>query len=77
MEATSGAVLAAAILATSGGVGWLLLALPNTLNTLRDQITRILQNQDRFNVRFERLEEKVFEQERKIIKLEVEKWGQN
>ncbi len=71
MEATAGAVLAAAVLATAGGVGWLLMALPGRLNQMQDQITRILENQDRFNIRFERLEEKVTEQDRRIIQLEV------
>ena len=71
MEATAGAVLAAAVLATAGGVGWLLIALPSRLNQMQDQITRILENQDGFNIRFEKLEEKVIEQDRRIIQLEV------
>lgn len=71
MEATAAAVLAAAIISTAGGMSWLVIQLPNRLQQLEGQITRILNNQERFEERFVNLEEKVQEHDRRIIKLEM------
>ena len=71
MEATAAAVLAAAIISTAGGMSWLVIQLPNRLQQLEGQITRILNNQERFEGRFANLEEKVQEHDRRIIKLEM------
>lgn len=71
LEATAAAVLAAAIIGTAGGVGWLIVQLPNRLRQLEDSITRILQNQSMFSEKFLNLEKQVQEHDRRIIKLEL------
>lgn len=72
LEATAAAVLAAAIIGTAGGVGWLIVQLPNRLRQLEDSVTRILQNQDMFSDKFIDLEKQVQDHDRRIIKLELQ-----
>jgi len=71
LEATAASVLAAAIIGTAGGMGWLLITLPTRLNQLEGQVTRILINQDQFESLFNGLEKTVQEHDRRIIKLEI------
>lgn len=71
MEATAAAVLAAAVIGTAGGMSWLIIRLPNHLQQLERTVTQILDNQKGFEVRFLKLEEAVKEQDRRIIRLEV------
>jgi hypothetical protein len=71
MEATAAAVLAAAVIGTAGGMGWLIIRLPNHLMQLEKNITQILENQKGFEVRFTKLDETVKELDRRVIKLEV------
>jgi cell division protein FtsL len=70
-EATAASLMAAAILATAGGMGWLVISLPERLQQLEQQITQILRNQDQFNRRFEELEKQVLELDRRTIRLEL------
>lgn len=70
-EATAAAVLATAVISTAAGVSWLIVQLPNRLEQLQSQITRILENQDGFNRKFGNLEEKVNDIDRRVIKLEL------
>jgi hypothetical protein len=63
--------MAAAILATAGGMGWLVVSLPNRLQQLETQITQILSNQTQFGLRFEKLEQEVQELDRRTIRLEL------
>jgi glycerate kinase len=72
MEATAAAVLAAAVIGTAGGMGWLLIRLPNHLQQLEKTVAQILENQKGFEVRFTKLEETVKEQDRRLIRLEVD-----
>lgn len=72
LEATAAAVLAAAIIGTAGGVGWLIVQLPNRLRQLEDSVTRVLQNQDMFSDKFIDLEKQVQDHDRRIIKLELQ-----
>jgi hypothetical protein len=71
MEATAGAVLASAVIGTAAGVGWLIVQLPNRLQQLETNITRILENQDLFNARFVELEKKVEDIDRRLIRQEL------
>lgn len=71
LEATAAVVLAAAIISTTGGVGWLIIQLPSRLKQLEDSITRILANQDTFSDKFANIEEQVRDHDRRIIKLEL------
>jgi hypothetical protein len=71
MEATAAAVLAAAVIGTAGGVGWLIVRLPGHLQMLEKTVTQILENQKGFELRFMKLEEAVKEQDRRLIRLEV------
>ena len=71
LEATAASLMAAAILATAGGMGWLVVSLPDQLQQLRQEITQILRNQDQFNRRFEDLEKQVLELDRRTIRLEL------
>jgi len=71
MEATAAAVLSAAIIGTAGGVGWLIIQLPNRLQQLEQNISRILVNQDLFGKQFSELEKQVQDHDRRIIKLEL------
>ena len=52
-------------------MGWLLVSLPNKLQQLETQITRIIQNQDAFSERFSGLEKQVHDHDRRIIRLEL------
>lgn len=70
-EATAAAVLAAAVIGTAGGMGWLIIRLPNHLQQLERNITQILENQKGFEVRFTKLDETVKELDRRVIRLEV------
>lgn len=72
LEATAAVVLAAAIISTTGGVGWLIIQLPSRLKQLEDSITRILANQDAFSDKFANIEEQVRDHDRRIIKLELQ-----
>lgn len=72
MEATAAAVLAAAVIGTAGGVGWLIVRLPGHLQMLEKTVTQILENQKGFELRFMKLEEAVKEQDRRLIRLEVD-----
>jgi hypothetical protein len=71
LEATAAAVMAAAILATAGGMGWLVVQLPNRLQQLETQMTQILSNQNAFTVRFQELEKQVTDLDRRTIRLEL------
>ena len=71
LEATAASLMAAAILATAGGMGWLVVSLPNRLQQLETQITQILANQNQFGLRFEKLEQEVQELDRRTIRLEL------
>ena len=71
IEATAGAVFASAIASTAGGVGWLVVQLPNRLSQMEQSIQRILTNQDQFRTEFNGLQEKVQVLDRRVIKLEL------
>jgi len=71
LEATAAAVMAAAILATAGGMGWLVVQLPNRLQQLETQMSQILSNQNAFTVRFQELEKQVTDLDRRTIRLEL------
>jgi hypothetical protein len=71
MEATAAAVLAAAIIGTTGGVGWLVVQLPNRLQQLENRMNQIVENQELFNQKFIQLEKTVNEHDRRIIRLEL------
>lgn len=71
LEATAAAVLAAAVLSTAAGVGWLVTSLPSQLQQLREQITQIVKNQEAFSEQFNQLQERVLDHDRRIIRLEV------
>ncbi len=71
IEATAASLMAAAILATAGGMGWLVVSLPNRLQQLETQITQILRNQDQFGLRFQELEKQVTDLDRRTIRLEL------
>lgn len=66
-------VMTAAILASAGGVLWLVTSLPSRLNQIEQQMTQILKNQDSFGSRFIELEKTVNDLDRRIIKLELNK----
>jgi len=70
-QGTSATVLAASIVGTATGVGWLAVNVPSRLQQLEAQITQILKNQDLFSERFQKIEETVDEHDRRIIKLEL------
>ena len=71
LEATAASLMAAAILATAGGMGWLVVSLPNRLQQMETQILQILRNQDQFGLRFQELEKQVTELDRRTIRLEL------
>jgi hypothetical protein len=71
VEATAAAVLASAIASTTGGVAWLVVQLPNRLQQMESSIERILNNQERFELKFSGVEEKLQDHDRRIIKLEL------
>ena len=73
LEATSAAVLAAAVLGTASGMGWLVIALPSRLQALQEQIGQIVKNQEMFVRRFDGLENRVMDHDRRLIKLEVKR----
>ena len=73
LEATAGTVLAAAVLGTAGGMGWLMISLPNRLQQLESQITQILSNQTQFGLRFQDLEKQVTDLDRRTIRLELKR----
>ena len=70
-QGTSATVLAAAIVGTASGMGWLVMSLPSRLQQLETQITQILKNQDIYGEKFQKLEEKVDQHDRRLIKLEI------
>jgi beta-lactamase regulating signal transducer with metallopeptidase domain len=67
----SATILATAVISTACGVLWLVVSLPARLQQFEHQITQVLKNQDIFGTRFEKLEEKVDQQDRRIIRLEL------
>lgn len=71
VEDAASSLIAAAIIGTATGVGWLVLNLPNRLTQLENQITQILRNQDAFGNRFRDLENAVDDHDRRIIRLEL------
>jgi hypothetical protein len=71
LEATAATVLSAAIVASAGGVTWLVVQLPTRLQQIETAIDRIIGSQSRFENRFEGLEKTVQDHDRRIIKLEV------
>ena len=71
LEATAASLMAAAILATAGGMGWLVVSLPNRLQQLETQMNQILSNQNAFTVRFQELEKQVTDLDRRTIRLEL------
>jgi hypothetical protein len=71
MEATAAAVLAAAVIGTAGGMGWLILALPDKLQELETRITQIIQNQGTFREEFAGVKKQVNELDRRVIRLEI------
>ena len=71
LEATAASLMAAAILATAGGMGWLVVSLPNRLQQMETQILQILRNQDQFGLRFQELEKQVTDLDRRTIRLEL------
>ena len=73
LEATAAAVLAAAVLGTASGMGWLVIALPSKLQQLQEQISQIVKNQESFGREFNQLQERVMDHDRRIIKLEVKR----
>lgn len=70
-EGIAATVLAAAVVSTAAGVGWLIVQLPNRLQRLESDILRILEGQERLTQRFTELEEEVEDHDRRIIKLEL------
>jgi hypothetical protein len=73
LEATAASLMAAAILSTAGGMGWLVVTLPTRLQQLESQITQILRNQDQFGVRVGELEKSVVDLDRRTIRLELQR----
>jgi septal ring factor EnvC (AmiA/AmiB activator) len=71
LEATAASLMAAAILATAGGMGWLVVSLPNRLQQMETQILQVLRNQDQFGLRFQELEKQVTDLDRRTIRLEL------
>ena len=71
LEATAASLMAAAILATAGGMTWLVVSLPNKLQKMETQILQILSNQDQFSARFREIEKSVNDQDKRLIKLEL------
>ena len=63
--------MAAAILATAGGMGWLVVSLPNRLQQMETQITQMLRNQDLFGAQFQELQKQVNDLDRRTIRLEL------
>ena len=61
LETTAAAVLAAAVLGTASGMGWLVIALPARLQMMQEQIGQIVRNQETFGRRFDGLEERVMD----------------
>ena len=73
LEATAAAVLAAAVLGTASGMGWLVISLPSLLQSMREQIGQVVKNQETFGRRFDGLEDRVMDHDRRLIKLEVKR----
>ena len=67
MQASLGTVLAAAIVATAGGVGWLVTKLPARLDRIDMEIRQLQQVKQAIKD----LEANDAEQDRRIIRLEV------
>ena len=72
LEATAASLMAAAILATAGGMGWLVVSLPNRLQQLEAQITQILQNQQQVGREIQEIRKEVVELDRRTIRLELD-----
>ena len=70
-EGIAATVLAAAVVTTAAGVGWLIIQLPNRLQKMEGDISRVLEGQERLAQRFIELEKEVEDHDRRIIKLEL------
>jgi hypothetical protein len=71
LEATAASLMAAAILATAGGMAWLVVSLPNRLQHLESQIVQVLQNQQRQSQEIQDVRKEVTELDRRTIRLEL------
>lgn len=71
VESVTAALLVSLITATSGGVLWLVVQLPNSLQQMELSIQRILDNQKQFEGKFGTLEDKVNDHDKRIIRLEL------
>lgn len=71
LEGTAAAVLAAAIIGTAGGMGWLVVQLPGRLQQIEGQITRLVQSQNVFSEKVVDLEKQVQDHDRRLIRLEI------
>lgn len=73
LEGTAAAVLAAAIIGTAGGMGWLVIQLPSRLQQIEGQMNRLVQSQNIFSEKFIGLERQVQDHDRRLIRLEIRK----
>ena len=71
VESVTAALLVSLITGTSGGVLWLVVQLPNSLQQMELSIQRILDSQKQFEGKFNTLEDKVQDHDKRIIKLEL------
>jgi hypothetical protein len=71
LEAAAAILLASAVVATTGGVGWLVVQLPSRLEQIEAQIKQIIGNQTRVDQNLKILEDRVVDHDRRIIRLEV------
>ena len=71
VESVTAALLVSLITGTSGGVLWLVVQLPNSLQQMELSIQRILDNQKQFEGKFSTLEGKVQDHDKRIIRLEL------
>lgn len=70
IEATAGAILAAAIVSTFGGVTWLVFKLPVQLTSLQDRLEQLIENVTELDDDLGKLKTRVDDHERRIYKLE-------
>ena len=69
-ESTASAVLAAAIMATSGGVFWMVSTLPRTIDQLSRNVETIKDNLEAMQNEFRTLERRVDRHEDRLDRLE-------
>lgn len=72
-EATAAAVLASAIISTAGGMFWLVVTLPQRLQTLESTVQGMAKQFSTFDRRVEKLEEKVGQQDQRLTRLEYKR----